>query len=311
MFPLSTQAIFLFILIGIAFSSALVMRFGLRRCFPLLLLAIILPIAMSWSDLPTGEHASLAYAIMAGFYLAALFLGGVFGSGMRYARLSSLKSVVALTALAGAFAGFALWNQNVPSACLNKALPVRIAGKTIYLPLELRPRLENGHSINFFGRADRKSDHAQLCRMSRNGTRAVKMDTVWITPVARYEAMNTTCAVNKPPAWCGSYSPEPYRRISRFIITSEDETNFLKVYWNEGRSPKKDRKGDLVDGSVCLLSDDTNQPTQCWIWRPYGTNSRLTVRAVNLDQPPSAMSVEGAREMIGVATDMTLDIIER
>ena len=309
MFPLNPSTILHLVLIGVVLSSALALRFGWRWRFPLLLLAIALPAALLFSDSPTGQYAVFRYIFVVTPSVVMLLFGAVLGSVVRYTRIAPLTSVVVLFFAAGAFVSFALWRQYVPSACLEKPLQVRIAGKTLHLPPEMRPRLENGFSIVYFGRTDKKSDYARLCRMSRNGARAVEMDTVWITPAANHEFMTATCKGNEPPAWCGSYTPVPYRHIEKILIASEATPYFPLPFWREGGSLKKERQGNLVQGSVCLLPEDTGPVTHCWVWRPFGKGFRLTISSNNLDKAFIQMPAEEARELIRKARDMTLAIV--
>lgn len=310
MFPLNPSTLFQLVLIGVVLSSALALRFGWRWRLPFLLLAIVLPIGLLWSDPPTGQYAGLAYIFVVGPSLVMLIFGAVLGSAVRFVRIAPLMSVAVMFISAGAFAGFVLWHQYVPSTCLETPIQVRIAGKTLHIPPELRPRLENGDSINHFGRTDRKSNYARLCRMSRNGARVIEMDTVWITPAANHEVMTAACKGNEPPSWCGGYSPDPYRRIGKILIAPEADPAFPLPYWRKGGSLKKDRQGDLIQGSVCLLPRADGR-TECWIWRPFGDGSRLTISTNNLDQAFNDMPIEEAREMIRQAREMTLAIIEQ
>ena len=290
--------------------SALALQFGWRLRTPLVLLAIALPAGFLWSVQPAGEHAGLGYIIFANATVAALILGFALGGAMRFVLPQALTSVALLIVAAAVLTGIELRQQYVPSACIKTPLQVRIAGTILSLPSELRPRLENGDSIFLFGRIDRKSDFAPLCRMSGNGVKTIDMDTVSINPASNHKAMTFACNANEPPVWCNSYSSEPYRYISNILIVPETYLGFPLPYWNEGGSLKKDRQGNLVQGSVCLLPDADSR-TQCWIWKPFGDGSRLIVETNNLDQVFDEMPIEEAREMIRQALEIALTIIKQ
>jgi len=238
-----------------------------------------------------------------------LVAGAGWGGILRLAGISPLKSVVVFAVAAVGTASFALWDQYVPSACLDASLQVRIAGKTLHLPPELQPRLDKGNEIGFFDRINRKPDFAQFCRLSRNGERAIDIDTVWITPASSHKPMGLACSVDKPPNWCSSYSSEPYRRIGKILIAPETD-HAIPLYWKDGGSLKTYREGDLKQGSVCLLPDAFRR-TECSTWQPYGEGSRLTVSTNNLDPAFDDMPIEDALGIIRQARDMTLKIIER
>ena len=307
MFPLNPSTVFHIVLIGVMLFSALALQFKWQKRIPLLLWVVVLPAGFLWSDPPTGQYAALAYVLVGAASAAALVLGAILGGAIRFARLRTLTAVTALLFAGLAVTGFELWRQYVPSACIEAPLQVRIAGSVLRLPSELRPRLENGDSIGHFGRINRKTDFARFCRMSRNGARAIDMDTVWITPATNHTSMSSTCNSDTPPAWCNGYSPESYMHIGKIIIKSASEPAFPSSYWGEG-SLKKDRQGDLIQGSVCLLPD-ADIVTQCWAWRPFGDGARLTVSTNNLDSIFKGMPIEEAREMIRHARDTTLAII--
>lgn len=310
MFPLNSPTVFHLVLIGVVLSSALALQFGWRWRIPLVLLGIALPAGFLWSAPPIGEYAGLAYIIVAGASVGAFILGLVLGGAMRLVLPQALTSVAVLVFATAAFTGFELRQQYVPSACLKTPLQVRIAGTVLSLPPELRPRLENGKSIGHFGRSNRKSDFARFCRMSKNGTRVIDMDTVWITPASNHKVMTPACNVNEPPIWCNGYSSDPYRHIGKFLISSDAKPVIPLPYWREGGSLKTDRQGDLTQGSVCLLPD-VDIRTQCWIWQPFGDGSRLTISTSNLDQTFDDMPIEEARKMIRQAREITLAIIKQ
>lgn len=309
MFPLNPSTVFQLVLVGVALSSALALRFGWRWRILFLGAAIALPTGFLWSDPPTGQYAGLAYLFVIGPSIAMLLLGVVLGIGMRSGGVRPLTSIAVLLSLSIATTGAALWHQYVPSACLKTPLPVRIGGQILHIPAELQPRLESGSSINFFGRSDRKSHSARLCRLSRVGARVIEMDTVWITPAANHQMMTAACEDTPTPAWCGGYSSTPYRHISKVLIAPDSSHAFPLSYWEEGGSLKRDRMGDLTQGSVCLLPD-AGVRTQCWIWQPFGDSSRLTVRTNNLDAEFNDMPIEDAREMLRLAREMTLAIVK-
>lgn len=309
MFPINQSTILYLSLIGVFFASALSARLGWRWRIPLLVIALGLPAALLWSDPPTGEYAGLGYLFVIVPSAVALVIGAVCGSIARYAKFASFKFVAVMVVGAGASSGLVLWSQFVPSSCLEAPLQVRIADSVLHIPAEMRPRIEDGNQINFFGRSDRKSSTAQLCRSGRNGTQAISADTVWITPAANYDEMTAACSASAPPNWCKVFSPDDYRHIVKILIAPlESDPDFPLSYWGKDGSLKKDQQGDLTQGSVCLLPDN-GDVTQCWIWGPFGEGSRLTVRTNNMDQTFANMPVEQAREMAIKAREMTLAII--
>lgn len=310
MFPLNPPTVLQLVLIGVVLSSALAFRFGWRWRIPLLVLAIALPTGLLWFDPPTGEYAGLGYLLTGGLSIIMLALGTGWGGVMRLVGIAPLKSVAVFSAAAAAAVSFTLWHQYVPNACLDASLQVRIAGRTLHLPPELQPRLENGNNIGHFGRIDSKSNFARFCRMSRNGERVIDMDTVWITPASNHKSMSPACSVDEPPGWCSSYSAEPYRHIGKVLIAPETDPALPFSYWREGGSLKKDREGDLSQGSVCLLPNNDIR-TQCWTWQPFGEGSRLMISTNNLDRAFDDMPIELAREVIRQARDVVLNIVEQ
>ncbi len=309
MFPLNSPTVFSLVLAGVALFWALAFRFGWRVRALLILATLALPTGFLWLYPMTGQYAGLGYLIIILSYLAMFALGAGWGSVMRLAQVSQPISVLVPIVVAASYIGFALWNQYVPSSCGGKDLDVRIAGETLSLPPELQPRLEFGEAANHFGRMDRKSDFSKICRLSQNGTRAIDMDVVWITPSSNHAALTSVCDSNDKPDWCGSYSPNPYRHIGKVIIATNDELGIPRYYWKEGGSIKKERQGDLNQGSVCLLSDEGSK-TQCWVWQPFGKGSWLTVSTSNLDPVFVDMPAEEARDMAFQTLETVLSIIQ-
>ena len=307
--PLNPATVFHLALIGVALSGALAVQFGWRWRTVLLFVAVALPVGFLWSEAPTGQYAGLAYVIVLGASALALVLGVALGCVLRFAASGVLVSIVAIFFVAASATGFELYRQYVPNACLESSLQVRIAGKILRIPSELRPRLENGDDIGHWGRMDRKLDSARFCRMSENGTHAIDMDTVWLTPASNHSAMSSACSANERPNWCDSYSPEPYRYIGKIFFAPEADPGFPLPYWKEGGSLKKNRQGDLNLGSVCLLPDAGTRTT-CWIWQPFGDGSRLTVSTNNLDPAFDEMPIVVAREMLRQAREVTLSIFD-
>jgi hypothetical protein len=300
MFPINPLTFFYLSLIGIFLSSTLAMGFSRRWRIPLLLVAISLPAALLWPNPPTGEYAGLAYILVIGPSIITMVFGIICGSNLR--RLHIAPWTVGV--IASAAAAFVLWHQYVPNACLGAPLQVRIAGSILFVPSEMQPRVEDGDSVNFFGRTDRKSSYARLCRIGHNGTRPIEVDTVWITPASNHTEMTATCNGSGSPVWCKAYSPDPYRRIGKVLIAPASQSGFPRSYWDSGSS-RYNKQGDLTEGSICLMSN----VTQCWTWRPFGHDSRLIVSTNNLDETFTNMPVEEARDMIVKTRDMTLAII--
>ncbi len=302
MFPVDELTFHILLLIGIFLSSALAMCFSWNWRIPLLFVAIGLPVALLWSDPLTGQYAGLTYILVIGASLATMVLGVVVGSLLR--RFAIAHWV--LGAIAAVAAVFVLWHQHVPNACLGAPLPVRIGGVDLIIPPEMRPRLEAGERVITFGSMDQKSSYAQLCRESRNGARPIEVDTIWLWPASTHTAMTRTCNGSTPPAWCETYSPDPYKHIRRILIAPASQPGFPRDYWKSG-SPNYDKQGDLIEGSICLMAS----VTECWIWGPFGHDSRLIVSTSNLDKIFTNMSVDDAREMIVRTREMAISIISR
>lgn len=309
MFPLNSPTVLYIALAGVALLSALAFQFGWRVRAPLILATLALPAGFLWLYPMTGEYAGLGYLIIILYYFAMFAVGAGWASIMRLAKVSQSVSVSVPVIVAASYIGYALWIQYVPSSCLESALHVRIAKESLHLNPNLRPRLERGDAANHFGRLDRKSGFSKICKLSQNGTRAIDMDVVWITPATNHAALTSLCESQNDPEWCGSYSSYPYRHIGKVLIATEDVLGFPKPYWNEGGSLKKERQGDLNQGSVCLLPDEGSK-TQCWVWQPFGEGSRLTVSTNNLDPIFVEMPVDEARDMALQTLKTTLSIVQ-
>lgn len=311
MFPLDQPTAYYLIQIGVLLFSSLAMQFGMRWGLLLLIVALAVPAGSLWYDPPSGEYAGLGYILKVIVSLVALAMGAFLGLAVRTACKASLTSVAVLFIINGALASLILWNQYIPSACLETPLQVQIAGRVMHLPSEMRPIIERGKSTGFFGRADRKSDSSWLCRKGRNGSKIIDVDTVSINPVSSHKTITQACKSDEPPTWCNSYSPEPFRRIGEIRIAPVTDRAFPMSYWTTpSGSLKKDRQGDLTRGSVCLSPDPKHGPlTQCWIWQPFGDGARLTVSTYNLDPIFNDMPIEEAREMIRNVRKMALEII--
>jgi hypothetical protein len=239
MFPLNDPTIFSLVLAGVALLSAVAFRFGWKVRAPLLLMALALPAGFLWSISPTGEYAGLGYVLTIVPSIVLLLVGASWGSLMRLVQVRQSVSVLVPVVIAGAYSGYVLWLQYVPRTCLETPLQVRAADEALNLPPELRPRLERGEDVNFFGRLDRKSDFSRVCRISRNGTQAIDMDVVWITPASNYLRLISACEADDAPNWCSEFSPSPYRHIGKVLIAPDTETGFPMPYWREGGSLKK------------------------------------------------------------------------
>ncbi len=310
MLPITPPTVFYLVLIGVALFSALAVAPQLRSQWRISwsLLATSLPAGLLLFDPPTGQYAGLGYLFVIVPSLVAALIGAICGGIMRFVTSEPSRSAAVLGISASVLAGAVLWGQYVPSSCQERGLEVRIAGTTLRVPPEMQPRVENGDKISFFGWIDRKYSYARLCRMSQNGTRALDMDTVWITPATSHDEMTAACERDEPPAWCNGYLSEPYRRMVKVIIEPFSTPIEPTPYWPDGGSLKTDRQGDLTQGSICLLPND-DIVTQCWTWAPFGDGSRLTVSTNNGDKIFAGMPVEQAREMVTKARDITLAII--
>lgn len=310
MFPLNPSTVLQLVLIGVALSAALAVQCGWRWRIAFVFVMLALPASFLWSDPPTGQYAALGYIIAFVGAAIALVIGVVFGGTLRFAGLPPVFVFAVIFFVAASAAGLQLHRQYVPESCSGSPIHVRIAGKNLRIPPQMRPRLENGDDIGHFGRVDRKSDFSRFCRMSKNGTRPIDMDTVWLNPAANHSAMTAACVGKTPPNWCSSYSPEPYRFIEKILIAPEADPGFPTPHWKEGGSLTKDRQGDLNFGSVCLFENDPS-PTQCWAWQPFGDGSRLTVITNNLDRTFDGMPIEEAREMMRQAREVALSVVDQ
>lgn len=309
MLPLNSPTVLFIAIASVALISALAFRFDWRVRAALILASLAPPLVFLWLYPMTGDHAGLGYLIVILYYIAAFALGAGWGSVMRLVQASQLTSVAVPVIVAASFVGHALWAQYVLNSCVENDLSVLIAEEVLQLPPELRPSLESGSAVDFFGRLDRKSDFSKICKLSRNGKRAIEMDVVWITPASNHATLTSLCKSDDKPEWCSHYSSYPYRHIGKVLFASEDTPGFSKPYWKEGGSLKKERTGDLNKGSVCLLPDDGVR-TQCWVWQPFGKGARLTVSTNNLDPIFVDMPVDEARNMVLQALNTTLSIVQ-
>ncbi|MEM8717278.1 MAG: hypothetical protein AAGE92_16145 [Cyanobacteria bacterium P01_G01_bin.4] len=302
MFPIHSPSVFFLVLSGVALLSALAFSFGWKARIPFLILVYAL-LNWFWSTLPTsGDHIGLKYVF---FFLpaaAAFFAGAVWGVVMKNELF--WVSVLIPVIVAGVYAGNILWRQYIPEACLGESLKVHVAKEALSLPPEMQPSFEDDGTYHFFGRMERKTSYAQLCRMSRNGTRAIDMDVVRITPAANYSRVTTTCDADNAPEWCRDYSAFPYRHMGEVLISPRP--GLPEYYWDG--SIENERFGNLTEGSICLLPED-GRKTQCWVWQPFGEGLRLTVSTNNLDEIFNAMPVQRARAMTIDALETTLSII--
>lgn len=164
MFPIGPRTLFELSLIAIFLFTALAVRADVRWRIPLLLIAVGLPAAFLWPLSPTDQYAGLAYLVVIVPSFIAMTLGAICGSFSRRFNVAPMINVFTMVSIAGVLGGLVLWNQYLPSVCLEEPLQVRIAGNVLYLPPDMGPRLEIGDSIDFFGRTDRKTDHAKLCQ---------------------------------------------------------------------------------------------------------------------------------------------------
>ncbi len=309
MLPLNSPTVLFFALAGVALISALAFRFDWRVRAALILASLALPIGFLRLYPMTGEYAGLGYLIVILYHIAAFALGAGWGSVMRLVQASLLTSVAVPVIIAASFMGHGLWAQYVPNSCIENDLSVLIAEEILQLPPELRPRLESGSTVSFFGWLDGKSDFSKLCKLSRNGKRAIEMDVIRITPASNHTALTSLCKSDDKPEWCSHYSSNPYRHIGKVLFASKDTLGFPKPYWKEGGSLKKERTGDLNKGSVCLLPDEGVR-TQCWVWQPFGKGARLTVSTNNLDPVFVDMPVDEARSMALQTLKTTLSIVQ-
>ena len=290
--------------------SALAPQVGWRWRLPLLALAVLCPAAWLWTDPPIGPYGGLGFSITLAALLGALITGVIGGSLLRGAGLSRPASLAGLTLLAAGAVSLTLWQQYVPQACLDRPLQIRIAGMTLQVPAALQPRLEHGDEVWHFGRSDRKSGTAQLCRASRNGTQPLEMDRLWITPAASHEALPAACGSPPHPGWCTTYAASPFRHMGRIVIEPATGPPVAAAYWDPGGSLPKITEGDLRAGSTCLPTT-TAAPTRCWVWHPLGPRFRLLVSTYARDPVFADMPVASARDMTRRAGSIALAILRQ
>jgi hypothetical protein len=307
-FPLYHSAISDLAMVGVFLFSALAPNFSWRWRVPLLLIAFFWPIWFLWTNPIVGEYAGLGYLLAGTTIFGAFVIGLILGGILRILGFHQVISVIVVVFCALCFVSYLLWNNFVPMACRDAGLSVYIAGKTVTVPTELQSRLETSDKISHFGRNDRKSDFSKLCRQSRNGSRAVDMDTIWINPASNYKRMAAACAMNEPPSWCETFSVEPYRRMGKIIIESDEKPPIPMPYWRPGGSLSIDRQGTLSEGSVCITPDKGSR-TQCWIWQPFGDGSRLSVSTNTLDRTFDQMPIEEAKRMMLQTREMAVEIL--
>lgn len=311
MLPLDTPTVFHLILIGVACLGALAIQSGWRWRSFLLFLALALVIWYLKSEVPGGQYAGLALLIVSGAAVIALVFGAGLGAILRSAVPRTPTCIALVFCAATAVAGVVLYQQYVPDECRQSPLRIRIAGEALRLPAALAPLVERDGKLLFFGRADRKSDFAHLCRIGANGEREIRVESVRITPASSFAAMSLICNANAPPGWCGSYAPEPYRHASDVLIAPRAVNILPLPYWKEGGAPERQRQGDLTSGSVCLFPEDEDDRTECWIWQPFGDDARVTVRAANLEPAFEGMPVEAARAILVQVLEQTLSILRQ
>lgn len=317
MFPLTEPTLFQLAFIGVAVSGALAVQFGWQRCRFLILLAAVPPSAVVLSDPPSGQLAELVYFFAVVWFVVALAIGATIGGALRFAGIGRLRSVGAIVVIAAGAAAFHLHQQFIPSACLGSPFQVEIAGETLGIPPEMTPRLKAGDDIYRFGRMDRKLEYAQFCRMSQNGTRSVDVDTVWLTPASNHRTMSVACNADDAPTWCSTYDPEPYRYTLMIRIEPDAEPGVHLLHWTEGGLPERHREGDVIEGSVCLLSEN-GFAAQCYAWQPFGDRARLTVTshhfggALGQNHGPSfeELTSDEVQEIMRQARDVALSIID-
>lgn len=235
--------------------------------------------------------------------IAGLILGAIFR--VLRIRLATCISVIAL--ITAPAISTSLWSQYVPTECRTSSLQVKVAGTTVLLPAEIRPRLERGKEVVHFGNHRFKRDFAYLCRAGRNGTASIAADVIWISPVSSHEGMTAACSREHFPSWCVSYSSSVFPHI-RKVILEKATTAGLPLHLWYSKSSRVDREGDLREGSVCRLADDGSN-TECTMWKPFGDSHRLTVSSYNLDDTYAGMAADDVRQMLRQVRSMTLSLI--
>ncbi len=277
---------------------------------PLIVLAAALPVGLLWSDPPTGQYAGLGIVLVLAISLAVSIAAAMLASIPKYLGVPPMLLAGLFVATAGGLSSVALWKQYIPADCIGKSIQVRVAGEILDLPPEMEPLLAKETMAKFFGRAEKKADHALFCRMSQNGTRPVDVNVVSITPSSNEEAMTSACATNDAPTWCEMYAVEPYRHISNVLIAPATRYPVPESYWRGGGSLDIVRHGTLEQGWLCLI-ETNGRKTDCREWRPFGSGSLLTVSTGNSDPILNDMPVEEALEMVRKARNTFLAMVQQ
>ena len=306
MLPINPGSVQILLCLALALAGLLMTLVGWRARLLLVLPVIALPVFALWRLPPGGQYTSLAIMVIIGGAASAVIIGAALGMMLRATGLGRRWALRFGLMIAAGLAGVELYRQYVPPACRETLLAVKTAGQTLHIPPEMAPRLERQGKIRRFGSLERKGDFAALCRASRNGTRAVEQDRVWVSPAASATRLDTACSTSAPPAWCRAYRPGPYRHMKRVLVANDSAPAFPPAYWAPGGSPDIVRQGDLTGGSLCLRSRETS----CYVWVPFGKGARATVSTDNLNPVFRDMPVDQARQMAAEALASTLRMLQ-
>ncbi|MCO4824658.1 MAG: hypothetical protein KC451_07380 [Amylibacter sp.] len=309
MFPLGEPTILPLMLLATALFSALVFAISKPQRLACLFAALAIPMVWIWLVPPVGNHAGLVFLVTIGLSITALLVGAAVGIMVYSTGISSRKSVAILIFIAGSVAGYTLWIQFIPTACLEKPLQVRIAGKTLSIPAAMQTYFTIGEKKLHFGNVEKKTQSAQICKMSQNGTQAIDIDTLWIEPSKTYKIMSRACNVETIPVWCKNYRQKPYSSLKKISIKPIVNSAHELSRWTKNKTPTTDPQGDANRGSFCYVPSPGRSP-ECREWQPFGEDFRLMLEIQHLDPMLMGATMETTREIMHEAGNMTLTILE-
>jgi hypothetical protein len=310
MFPLGEPTTFPLILLAIALFSALAFAIFKPQRLMFLSVALVIPVVWMWLTPPVGNHAGLVFLVTIISSITALLVGAVIGIAVYSTGIPSLKSTPILIFIAGSIAGYTLWIQFVPHACFEKPLQVRIAGKTLSIPAEMQTYFtKDGYKFHF-GRAENKTQSAQICKMTQNGTQAIDIDALWIEPAKSYKTMSHACNDETNPVWCKNYHPKPYRYLDKISIKPIVNSARELSRWTKDKTPTTDPQGDSNTGSFCYILSQGKR-TECRAWQPFGEGFRLMLETNHLDPVFMDATLKTTRKIMHQAGEMTLTILEQ